>query len=265
MRSKRNLVVVGLTTFNTEMLKISIPAIARISTKFTLIIHNDNPDSTVTTRDIRRMGYRGRLHIINETQNVGLRVGRLRILDAAARIAPNAEWIIYTDDDDILLSADIAPVLQNNFAIIHSCMVVKHRIADLIKASIYPEQIVPDGENIILKRPNMGMRGTAIRIDFMRGLAILMHACAEHLNEIDASLEYLPPVDAMMWNALVKYAHKIAPNSTPIFMDSVNYIANGIDCTANKYGRPGQPTKNTGAHLSRAMARYDAAIDAAMA
>jgi len=264
MLRRKNLVVVGLTTFNTEMLKISVSAMARIKSKFTLIIHNDNPAKTVTVRDIRAYGYDGRLHIINSAENVGLRTSRLRITDAADMVAPGAKWIIFADDDDMLTSADVPDVGANNFAVIQNSLVITRRVSDLIVAATRPDAITPDGENIILCRPNMGMRGTAVRMDIMRGAAAVMHAADVRLREIDMSTTCRPPVDAMMWATVSAYARRINPDFTPIFMDSVNYIRNGIDGGAVKYGRPGAAARCAGA-LERAMARYDAAISAAMA
>lgn len=260
MLRKKNLVVVAVTTFNTEMLKLSVAAIARIKSKFTLIIHNDNPAETVTPRDIRKMGYRGGLHIINSTTNVGLRTARLRILDAAANVARDAEWIIYVDDDDILLSADIPAVDANSFAVIQNALVVRRRISDMITAVKYPGRLAPDGDNIILERPHLGLGANAIRISVMRGLANILHAAGERLDEIDASLDYRPPVDAMMWDALNTYARGASPAATPIYMDSVNVVRNGIDTDAEKYGRPAPDARHGAAVLARAMARYRAAI-----
>ncbi|MDE5615715.1 MAG: glycosyltransferase [Alphaproteobacteria bacterium] len=264
MLRKKNLVVVGLTTFNTEMLKISVSAIARIKSNFTLIIHNDNPNQTVTVRTIRKIGYRGRLHIINSTQNIGLRAARLRILDAAGKYAPSAEWIIYIDDDDILLSADIPSVGTNNFAVIQNSLVVRRRVSDLITATCQPQSLCPDGDNIVLMRPYLGLGATAVRIDIMRAAANILHAAGARLDEIDASLEYRPPVDIMMWNALNSYARHTDPNAAPIYMDSVNCIRNGIDSAAIKYGRPLTAPRNSAAAVNRALARYDAVISHAM-
>lgn len=264
MLRKKNVVVVGLTTFNIEMLKISLSALANITSKFTLIIHNDNPLQILTPRDVHKLGYNGQLHIINSRENVGLRMARLRILDAATAVSPDAQWIIYMDDDDILLSIDIPTVSENNFAIIQNNLVVRKRVSDLIIASSSPDQIKPDDDNVLLERPHLGLAGTAVRIDLMRGLANLMHSVQISLDEIDASLSFRPPVDLMMWEALNSYAKHTNPEFAPIFMDSINCIRNGIDETAEKYEKPALPARNAEKMLSRAMAQYDAVINRAM-
>ena len=65
MFKRKTQILVGLTTFYNEYLHVSVPALARLGRRFTLIIHNDNPDTRVSRRQIRRLGYRGKLHIIN--------------------------------------------------------------------------------------------------------------------------------------------------------------------------------------------------------
>lgn len=260
MFRKKNNVIIGLACFNREMLKISIPAIARIKSRFILIIHNDNPATTIGPRDIRELGYGGPLHIINAAKNIGLRAARLRILDAATNSFPDTQWIIYVDEDDVLLSADMPVVAPNNFAVIQNRLDIKSRISDLMRAAAAPETLAPDGDGIVLIQPSLGIRGTAIRINIMRGVANLLHAADVRIREIDDSLEYRPPVDAMMWHALNIYANCTNPDATPIYMDCVNYISNGIDSGAIKYGRTGMPQNNAPAQLAHAMARYDAAI-----
>ena len=265
MLRRKNLVVVGLTTFNTEMLKISVSALAHIKSKFALIIHNDNPGQTITTRDIRKLGYMGPVHIINSHENVGLRMARLRILDMADNVDPDAKWIIYMCDDDILLSTDIPTVGANIFAVIQNSLVVRRRVSDLIIGAEHPERITADGDNIVLERPHIGINGTALRMDIMQGMANLMHSVQIQLDEIDAGLGFRAPVDEMMWMALNTYTRRINPELAPIYMDCVNYIRNGIDTTATKYGRPANNGRNAARALARAMAQYDAVIARAMA
>lgn len=266
MLRKKNLVVVGLATFNTEMLKISVSAMAGIKSKFVLIIHNDNPAVKLTKRDIRKLGYSGPVHIINSATNVGLRTARMRLADAAATHGHGAQWIIYVDDDDILLNVDIPPVGSEIFAIIQNSVSIRGPVSDLIKAAANPQNTVPDGENIILQRPHPGMRGTAVRISYMTAVAKLMDGETDALlREIDESLEFRPPVDTMMWNALNAFARKFQPQSKPIFMDAVNYIQNDIDTHCVKYGHPGICKKNHQVHMERALARYARVMDKAMA
>ena len=74
--------VVGLTTFNNDMLRLSVPALSRLNGRFYLVVYNDNPTTTVSRRDIRRLGYRGRLRVINGTENIGVLRARMAIINA---------------------------------------------------------------------------------------------------------------------------------------------------------------------------------------
>ncbi|MBD5400954.1 hypothetical protein HDR61_04415 [bacterium] len=265
MLRRKTDIVVGLTTFNTEMLKISVSALARIRPRFTLIIHNDNPNVRLTARDIRAMGYRGTLHIINSVKTRGPRAARMQIIDITRRYVNDARWIIYVDDDDILLNVDVPDVSDMVFAVIQNALLVNTRVSDLMMAATHPDTIMPDKINISVQQPHIGIRGTAIRIKHMTELADIINTDTEtKLAEIDDSLAYRAPIDAMMWmalNMLMRYRH---PECAPIFMDSTNYIQNNIDFGAVKYGRPGTTDKNHAAHLDHAMARYARVIQTAI-
>jgi len=252
-------IVIGLTTFNTEMLWLSVPAIARLHGKFTLIIHNDNPAVRITRRDIRRMGYRGRLMIINSDTTVGLRNARIRIVDVAPRAT---KWIIFVNDDDILADIGIAACDANNFAIVKNSINITRRISDLMHAAKNPADIRPDGDGIIMRQPNLSLCGTPVRMEFMRGAANMIAAADARISEIDAELDYRPPVDDMMWAAVCEYAHRTVPDARPIFMDCIGYISNKIDTAAEKYGRPALVGAHAADRHAHVMARYAAAVAA---
>ena len=111
---KKSNIVVGITTFNNEMLRVSVPWIGKIRQKFTLVIYNDNPMATITRRQIRRLGYCGDLIIINSDENVGQFRARMAIVDTAREIHP--KWIIFCDDDDILSDTDIPNVAKRQYS-----------------------------------------------------------------------------------------------------------------------------------------------------
>ena len=262
MFSRRQNLVIGLTTFNTEMLKISVPAVAAVAQRgTTLIIHNDNPNARIRRRDIRKMGYRGRLNIINSDKSVGLRAARLRILDAVPR---SARWIIYVNDDDVLTDATIVPTRGTDFAIIQNAAAVIRRISDLMRAGTNPKSIAPDGQNVILVRPHVGLAGTPVRVDIMRGAADIMRRVTNDLDAIDAAMEYRPPVDEMMWMALCAYAHNLDADMAPIFMNRMNYVINRIDTDAEKYGRRGVTQSRAQRFAAAAMAQYTQIINDAI-
>jgi len=258
-------IVVGLTTFQNEMLRISVPTLGKLHQKFLLIIHNDNPATTLSRRQIRRLGYRGPLQIINATENVGMLRARMAIVNAVAKSKHHPEWIIFNDDDDMLTNLDVPRANSDTFAIIQNMLVLQHRMLDLFRAMDAPCEIVPDGENIILDKPHIGFAGTLIKTDILIGLCNALSEIMPDIENIDANLDYRPPTDAMMWSALNIYARHVNPNAIPIYMDRINYISVNTDTAVMKYGRVAYPARNVSEHYNRALSRYDAALRAAIA
>lgn len=263
IRKKANLVI-GLTTFNNEMLRISVPALGKFAQKFTLVIHNDNPVTTVSRRQIRRMGYCGDLHIINSTQNVGLMRSRMAIVQEIRNIGINPDWFIFCDDDDILVNIDMPDVSNENFAVIQNAIAIRHRMGDMLRAMDSPTDIDPDGENIIFMRPNIGFAGNIIRGTVMFGLNRILQNISDAILQIDDSLEYMPPTDAIMWAFVNIYAKHVNQNSAPIYMDKIGYIKNELDTARMKYGRLARPVRNPNEHYRRAIAKYTAILNSAL-
>lgn len=261
MRRKPN-IIVGLTTFNNEMLRISVPALGKIRQKFTLIVHNDNPMTTVSRRQVRKLGYCGDLQIINANENVGELRARLAIIDAAQALNP--DWIIFCNDDDIMTDIEIPNVSDDNFAIIQNAIILRHRVGDLLRAMECATDIDVDGENVILRRPNIGLCGTPVRAKTLFGMKHIITDAMDAVSKIDDKLEFIPPVDAMMWNWVNIYARHLNPNAVPIYMDKINYIKNELDTARMKYGRLARPARNADEHKHRVLAKYDAAFTAAL-
>ena len=261
MLGLKNHLVIGLTTYNTALLRVSVAALGRIPKKFLLIIHNDNPAEHVDVRDIRQMGYHGRVVVMNASENIGLMRARLAIVTAAR----DAKWILFANDDDVVTNADIPQARAENFAIIQNSITVATRLSDFATAITAPDKLIPDGKNIILNRPNIGMAGTLIRFDVMCRVADVLNAAADKISAIDDSLDYAPPTDQMMWAAIRGIGAQTAPDATPIYMDSVNYIKNGLDRADVKYGRPVLSGANAHTRIQHALARYEAEIADAMA
>ena len=267
MMRRKNNIVVGMTTFNTEMLRISIPALGKIRQKFLLILYNDNPMVNISRRDIRRLGYCGDLQVINTNENLGEFKARFEIIKAAQEHKP--DWIIFCDDDDLLTDIEIPNVSKDNFAIIQNAVVLKHRVLDLVKVMENPKELDIDGENVCLIRPHMGLAGTVIRANVLFGLAKIIPDIIEELQKITTKLDFCAPVDDIMWSFVNIYAHHINPDLVPIYMDSVNYIKNDIDTSCMKYGYLAKPARNIAEAYHRALVKYETvlknALDAAAA
>lgn len=262
MMRKKNNIVVGLTTFNTEMLGISVPALGKLRQKFMLIIYNDNPMTNITRRQIRKLGYCGDLTVINSDENIGEFRARMAIVDAAREMRP--DWIVFCDDDDILSDIDIPNVSDDNFAVIQNAIILRHRVGDLLRAMENPNDIEPDGENTELVRPHVGLAGTPVRVNILFGLARTLPDLYDMIHKIDEKLDFYPPVDAMMWNFVNIYARHQNHNAVPIYMDKINYIKNELDTVRIKYNLLAKPARNIREHYHRALDKYNTALHAVL-
>lgn len=264
MFDKRARIIVGITTLYDEYLGVSVPGLARLGKNFILVVYNDNPDVKITKKQIRKLGYRGKLYVVNGGHNLGQLRARLAIVDFVRKKKLNADWFVFVDDDDILTNVTIPDVSKNNFAIIQNMVVVRTRLIDVLRVVRDSANYTIDNENIYLVRPHVGLAGTLVRYSEIVRLADVMNDALQSISDVDESLSFRPPVDMMMWSALNIITRHDNERATPIYMDTVNYIATDIDTCPTKYGMKIQPSKNPTQQISRAIARYDAAIRAAL-
>lgn len=209
MLSKKNHIIVGLNTFNAEFLRISIPALAKLRQSVYLIVHNGNPDTPITGRMIRDLGYRGNLHIINTPAAVGATGARLDILAEADRRKIKSSWMIFIDDTDILIDVDIPPVAAHNFAVMQNTALIKKSLLDMLRAMDNPRNYKPED----LERPHIGIVGTLVRTGMMIQTA--------------KALGKMPDVgtDATLWGCLQTHAKHLDPCAAAIYMDHTNRIS----------------------------------------
>ncbi len=255
MIRRKNNIVVGLTTFYNEKLRISIPALSKLPNKFTLIIYNDNPMTTISKRQIRRLGYCGDLLIINTNENLGELSAKLNIINAANEI--KSDWIVFCNDDDLLIDLEIPSVSCDNFAIIQNAVILRHKVSNLLRVMENPSNFDIDGENVELARPNIGILGTPIRAKVLFGLSKIITDVIDKIKKIDEKLDYYPPISAILWNFVNIYTRNTNPNAAPIYMDKINYIKNSIDTSRIKYGKLAQPARNADEQYRRALEKYE--------
>lgn len=266
MLSRKNNIVIGLTTFHNELLRISVPALSRLPRKFLLIIFNDNPLTAVTRRQIRQLGYRGDLQIINSDENIGPMRARMAIVAAASKIKPAPDWIVFNDDDDMIVNLDDAPnVSDDTFAVLQNSLILRNRISNLMLAMNNPEDCQPDGTDIVLDTPHIGFTGTLIRLSVLIGMADVIDKVLPHLVAIDDGLSFRPPLNTIMWNFVCAYARDINPNAAPIYMNRTSQIITDLDCAKTKYGRARWAVRGGGDAVRRVVAKYDAAFAVALA
>ena len=264
MLNKKVNIVVGLTTFNTEMLQISIPALGKLKQKFLLVIYNDNPTATVSRHQIRKLGYTGKIEIINTSEKVGVLRGRMKIVDEIKKLKSLPDWIIFNDDDDILTDLTIPEVSDNIFSIVQNSIIIRHRLQDLMRAINNSTSIDIDGENVIISRPNMYFVGMLIRTSLLIETFDFIKPLLESIEKIDNSLGYRPPVDLMLRTLLTMYAKFKNPDLSPIYMDKVNYIKTELDTATVKYDKLNKPARNITEHYKRAIAKYETLIKSAL-
>lgn len=265
MFTNKSRVIVGLTTYHTENLMVSLSGLARVGQGAVLIIHNDNPSVQITKQQIRQMGFRGKLHIINSQYNVGLLNSRLAILDYIRQQNISAPWFIFTDDDDVVLNLNVPRVQDTHFAVIQNAISVCRRLVDVLRAIQCPERITTDNENNFLTRPHLGLAGTLVRTSVVLRLGDVLRYAHNAISDITESLTYRAPIDSMMWSGLNIVARHDCPDVSPIYMDTTNYIITDIDNVSQKYGMSLFPTKDAQKQIVATITKYDNAIRAALA
>lgn len=253
--------VIGITTRYNEYLNISVPGVARLNKNFVLVIYNDNPNTKLNKKHIRQMGFQGPLYIINNSVCVGCRQARMNIIKFIADKKINAQWGLFLDDDDVLTSLTIPHVNENNWAIIQNMITVKTRFIDMLGVAVNQQyELTPDGKNVLLVRPHLGLAGTPVKMDVLKRMVTIFDNAKEKLSMIDESVNWRPPVDEMMWNAVNLIAKHDNPNALPIFMDVVNCVKNAVDTADGKYGLPNPPIASQPEQVNRMLEKYNAVI-----
>ncbi|MDR0726613.1 MAG: hypothetical protein LBF37_00955 [Rickettsiales bacterium] len=256
MFQKKNYIVVGLTTFHTEFLRISVPPLAKLPQNIFLIVHNDNPNASVTKSDIRKLGYRGPLHVINVERNGGPLQARLNILAAIPKLRIQSDWMIFANDDDLLVDTEIPIVKDSNFAVMQNMVFIKKRILDLLKVMDNPKNYIIDNFHITMERPHIGIVGTLLRTDMMIQVGKLIQPIMPNILVIDSTLGTRAPEDIVMWFYLQMYAKQLNPDAEPIYMDKTNYIAVTLDFSPQKYGQNLIPDDQPTEYYDKSMQRY---------
>lgn len=255
MFKRKDFLVVGIATFNVELLRISVPALARCGKNVFLIIYNDNPALRLTVRDVRRLGWRGGLRIING-DGVGKIGAWMAIATAASRLRGNPEWMVYADDDAMLVDASVPGVSDDVFAVIQNAVALRGGVADLFRAMDAPCEFACAATGTEVLRPHIGMSGTLVRVRVMSEMVDVLRGASDALCKLNE--EYGDAAaDAVVWSWLNNFARGKNSSATPIYMDCVNYIANDL-CAA---GRANASPSRT----SRIVAKYDAVLSTAAA
>lgn len=233
MITKTPSIIVAVTTFDSDALRISLAPIARLGRKIILIVHNDNPEVALTSRMVRHMGWRGRVHIINSDKNVGELESRIRIVEYVRENNIRGDWITFVNDDDVLLDSDAPNIPDNVFAILYNATTISEKITDIFKIS--PSWT--NGTKYGKTGPHFSILGTMVRRNIMLEYCDFLRTNLEMIYEFINSVKYYPPFDAMMWSGLNAFVHIRHPDMSPIYMDRTNYISIKMGRATTKYGR----------------------------
>ncbi|MBR4859801.1 MAG: hypothetical protein IKV10_00705 [Alphaproteobacteria bacterium] len=222
-RTDKNLVI-GLTTFSHEFLKVSVAGLAHAAKNSVLVIYNDNPCRKLTHRDIRRLGFHGRTHIINTDENIGVLRARVAILDYVRENKIAASWIMFANDDDIVLNAVVPSVDKNIYAVVGNAVSVGGRLLDVLRVMINPNDYTVDGADTKSFAPHISMAGTLVRMDTVLDFGKFLSSVILEVMDIVSDIPFVAPTDLIMWNMLVEYMRILHSDMSPIYMNQTNYL-----------------------------------------
>ena len=229
---RRN-IIVAITTFDADALRISLPPLNRFGRRITLVVHNDNPDFVLTTRMIHQIGWRGRTYIINADKNYGELESRIRIAEFIRDEKVLGDWIVFLDDDDVLLDAYAPDVPDDIFAVLYNATTVSDKITDLFKIS--PSW--SNGTKYGKTGPHFDILGTMVRTGTMLEYCDFLRQNLNAIYEFTDSVKYYPPFGAMMWAGLNAFMHVRHKDMSQIYTDKTNYVSIKLGRSTTKYGR----------------------------
>lgn len=103
------MITIIYNTFYIDNLRFSLKYLSKVNYEYNLIIHNDNPDVILTEEflkefcELETLKYNN-LILINQQENKGMLFSRI---EAFKYIYNDTEYVLYMDDDDLLLIYDL--------------------------------------------------------------------------------------------------------------------------------------------------------------
>lgn len=249
--------VVAITTMDLDALRVSLPPLRRLRQKFTLVIHNDNPVMQLGRGMVRRMYPRGKLHIINTDQNLGELESRIKTIEYIRDNKIPCDWIIFADDDDVLIDVGIPSVGENIFAIVQDATTIYESLTDIFKISNKWTLGAPVGKT----GPHFDITGTMIRAKILFEFAEFMRGIIPDADKLLANTKYRVPISTLLWAGLNAFARVRHPDMSPIYMNRTNYVAIKMGRATTKYGRT--IPNNATAHkaISETIKKFTGLID----
>ena len=232
MFARKSDLVIAITTYDIDALRLSIPAVRRCARDATLVIHNDNPGIELSRDFVRGTGWRGALHIINEKNNLGEFESRIATLEYIDNEKIPGNWILFVDDDDALIDATVPNVSASTFAIVQNATTISDNITDIFKIS--PKWTA--GSEYGKTGAHFDIAGTLVRRDAAIEFAHFMRTILPEIKKIEHGFKYRVPAGAIMWTALKTFMRHRHPDMSAIYMNQTNYVSIKLGRTTQKYG-----------------------------
>lgn len=231
---KRNpQIVVAIKTNDLDALRISVPPLRRFARKFSLIIFNANSENKLTRRMVRKVFPRGAVHIINSEQSVGELESILKITEFVQHKNISCDWIMFLDDNDVLIDFWTPNVGNNVFAVVQNATTISESVTDIFKISPNWARGAPIGKT----EPRFAINGTMIRGNIMFEFMEFMRDMIPQTLRIINKTRYYVPISTMLWagiNAFMRIRH---PNMSPIYMNRTNCVIVNLGHSTTIYGQ----------------------------
>ncbi len=232
MFSKKQNLVIAITTYDIDALRISVPPMRRCARDATLVIYNDNPDAELSRAMVRKLGWRGALYIKNCERNLGEFESRIATLEYIGHEKIPCDWVLFVDDDDALIDAEIPRVSELTFAIIQNATTVSEKLTDIFK--ITPRWV--DGTEYGKTGPHFDITGTLVRYNAAVEFAGFMRSVLPDMVKMAHGFRYRVPVGAIMWAGLNTFMRAHHPEMSAIYMNRTNYVSIKLGHAQKKYG-----------------------------
>lgn len=232
MFARKSDLVIAITTYDIDALRLSIPAVRRCARDATLVIHNDNHEIELSRDFVRGTGWRGALHIINEKNNLGEFESRIATLEYIDSEKIPGNWILFVDDDDALIDATVPNVSASTFAIVQNATTISDNITDIFKIS--PKWTA--GSEYGKTGAHFDIAGTLVRRDAAIEFAHFMRTILPEIKKIEHGFKYRVPVGAIMWVGLKTFIRVRYPEMSAIYMNQTNYVSIKLGRATHKYG-----------------------------
>ncbi|MBO4583117.1 MAG: hypothetical protein J5714_03635 [Alphaproteobacteria bacterium] len=261
MFTRKQGLVIAITTYDIDALRISVPPLRRCARDATLVIHNDNPNVELNRQFIRKLGWRGALHIINSKNNLGEFESRIAVLEYIEREKIPCDWVIFVDDDDALIDATVPDVSESTFAIIQNATTISDNITDIFK--ITPKWTA--GSEYGKTGAHFDITGTLIRRDVAIEFANFMREILPEVSKIAHGFKYRVPVGAVMWVGLKTFMRVRHPEMSAIYMNQTNYVSIKLGHDAQKYGLRAVPVTSAKTFNSNVIKKFTEMFERAAA